>query len=66
MVISALQMIACSVQNFTSWKQAEVTMRDNIMFWPAVVLMVVEAVALVFLIVEWFRAKKEQKGENES
>ena len=41
-------------------------MRDNIMFWPAVVLMVVEAVALVFLIVEWFRAKKEQKGENES
>ena len=41
-------------------------MRDNVMFWPAVVLMVVEAAALVFLIAEWFRAKKEREGENES
>ena len=33
-------------------------MKDNIMFYPAVVLMVVEAVALVFLIVSWFRDKR--------
>lgn len=31
---------------------------ENIMFIPACVLMVVEAVALVFLITEWFKAKK--------
>ena len=64
MVISALQMIACSVRSFTSWRQVEVTMRGNIMFWPAVVLMVVEAAALIFLVREWKKAKKEQ-GEKE-
>ena len=37
-------------------------MRDNIMFWPAVVLMVVEAIALVFLISEWFKAKRNQRS----
>ena len=37
-------------------------MRDNIMFWPAVILMVVEAVALVFLIAEWFKAKRKQRS----
>ena len=36
-------------------------MRDNIMFWPAVVLMVVEAVALAFLILEWRKAKRSQR-----
>lgn len=35
-------------------------MRDNIMFYPAIVLMVVESAALVFLIVEWFKAKNEK------
>ena len=34
---------------------------ENIMFIPACVLMVVEAVALVFLISAWIKAKK---GEN--
>ena len=37
-------------------------MRDNIMFWPAVILMVVEAAALVFLIAEWFKAKRKQRS----
>lgn len=35
-------------------------MTDNIMFYPAIVLMIVEAGALVFLTVEWFKAKKEE------
>lgn len=39
-------------------------MVNKIMYTAANILMVVEAVALVFLIVEWFRAKKEQ-GEKE-
>ena len=34
-------------------------MTDNIMFYPAIVLMIVEAGALAFLIRAWFRAKKE-------
>lgn len=33
-------------------------MRDNIMYYPAIVLMIVEAAVLVFLIVEWIRAKR--------
>ena len=39
-------------------------MVDKVMDIAARILMVVEAAALVFLIVEWFRAKKEQ-GEKE-
>ena len=35
-------------------------MRDNIMFYPAIVLMAVEAVALVFLIWAWRDAKRKQ------
>ena len=38
-------------------------MRDNIMFYPAIVLMIVEAGALVFLIRAWFRAKKRRDDE---
>ena len=38
-------------------------MTDNIMYYPAIVLMIVEAGALVFLIVEWFRAKKENRDD---
>lgn len=34
------------------------TMEDNIMFIPAVILMIVEALALGFLIWAWFDAKK--------
>ena len=34
-------------------------MRDNIMFYPAIVLMIVEAGALAFLIRAWFAAKKQ-------
>ena len=33
-------------------------MKDNIMFIPAVILMVVEALALGFLTWEWFKAKR--------
>lgn len=34
-------------------------MRDNIMFIPAVILMIVEAAAFSFLVCAWFRAKRE-------
>ena len=34
-------------------------MKENIMFYPAIVLMIVEACAVAFLIRAWFRAKKE-------
>ncbi len=33
-------------------------MTDNIMFIPAIVLMVVEAGAMIFLIWAWFDAKR--------
>lgn len=33
-------------------------MKDNIMYYPAIVLMIVEAAALVFLISAWFRDKR--------
>lgn len=39
-------------------------MKDNIMFYPAVVLMVTEAVALVFLICAWCRDKRRAKDGN--
>ena len=38
-------------------------MRDNIMFYPAIVLMIVEAAALIFLIVEWVRAKRRSEDD---
>ena len=40
---------------------------ENIMFIPACVLMVVEAVAFAFLVWAWFDAKKKQGDcENEN
>lgn len=33
-------------------------MRDNIMFYPAIVLLIVEAAALAFLIWSWHAAKR--------
>ena len=33
-------------------------MKDNIMYYPAIVLMVVEVCALAFLIWAWFDAKR--------
>lgn len=33
-------------------------MRENIMFIPAIILMVVEAIALGFLVWAWFDAKR--------
>ena len=39
-------------------------MLDKIMYTIGNILMVVEAAALVFLIVEWFKAKKEQGDED--
>ena len=34
-------------------------MRDNVMFIPAIVLMVAEAAAFSFLVWAWFKAKRE-------
>ena len=38
-------------------------MRDNIMFIPACILMVVEALTLGFLTWSWCDAKRRQKDE---
>ena len=38
-------------------------MRDNIMFIPAVILMIVEALALGFLIWSWCDAKRRIEDE---
>ena len=38
-------------------------MKENIMFIPAVILMVVEALALGFLIWSWFDAKRRADNE---
>lgn len=32
-------------------------MKNNIMYYPSIVLMVVEAIAFVFLVWSWFKAK---------
>lgn len=34
---------------------------DNIMFYPSIVLMVVEVAAVVYLIRSWREAKREQR-----
>ena len=36
-------------------------MRDNIMFIPAIVLMIVEVIAVAFLVWAWFDAKRRNK-----
>jgi hypothetical protein len=36
-------------------------MKDNIMFYPAIVLVIVESAAAVFLIVEWIKAKRGKR-----
>ena len=38
-------------------------MRDNIMFIPACILMVVEAIAATFLVCSWRKAKRESKED---
>lgn len=38
-------------------------MKDNIMYYPAIVLMIVESLALGFLIRSWFDAKKKTEDE---
>jgi hypothetical protein len=35
-------------------------MRDNIMYYPAIVLMIVEAFAASFLVWAWFDAKRRK------
>lgn len=35
-------------------------MKDNIMYYPAIILMIVEAGALIFLITEWIKANKNK------
>ena len=35
-------------------------MKDNIMYYPAIVLMIIEASALIFLITEWIKANKNK------
>ena len=39
-------------------------MRENVMFIPAVILMIVEALALGFLIWAWFDAKRRNRDGN--
>ena len=39
-------------------------MRDNVMFIPAIVLMVMEALALGFLIWSWCDAKRRDRDGN--
>ena len=39
-------------------------MSDNIMFYPAIVLMLVEVGALAFLIRAWFRDKRRTEDGN--
>ena len=39
-------------------------MRDNIMYYPSIVLMIAEALALGFLIYAWFRDKRRYKDMN--
>ena len=34
-------------------------MKDNIMYYPAIILMFIEAGALIFLIREWIKATKK-------
>ena len=41
-------------------------MRENIMFIPAVILMVVETIALGFLIWSWFDAKRKTGVKNKT
>lgn len=38
-------------------------MKDNIMYYPSIVLMVAEVAAVIFLVTEWRKAKKKAKGE---
>ena len=35
-------------------------MKDNIMYYPAIVLVIIEAGALIFLITEWIKANKNK------
>ena len=35
-------------------------MKDNVMYYPAIVLMIIEAGALTFLITEWIKANKNK------
>ena len=39
-------------------------MRDNIMFIPACILMVVEAIAFTYLVLEWRKAKRRERDGN--
>ena len=35
-------------------------MKDNIMYYPAIVLMIIEVSALIFLITDWIKANKNK------
>lgn len=39
-------------------------MRNNIMYYPTIILMVVEALALGFLTWNWFDAKRRNRDGN--
>lgn len=41
-------------------------MTDNIMFYPAIILMVAEAGALIFLIWAWIKAKRMGEDDNQA
>jgi hypothetical protein len=38
-------------------------MKENIMYYPSIVLMIVEALALGFLVWSWFDAKRRMEDE---
>ena len=38
-------------------------MKDNIMYYPSIVVLVVDALVLGFLIYAWFRDKRRYKDE---
>ena len=57
--------MAWAMMGFATTEKGE-PMRDNIMFYPAIVLMIVEAAAAVFLIWEWFKAKRRNENEKNS
>ena len=62
-ILSAMvEVKTCMVSRWLNWLLLWGDfMKDNIMYYPAIVLMIVEASALIFLIIEWIKANKNNK-----
>ena len=61
----SLSMTAQGTMDSAIWEKGK-TMTDNIMFIPAIVVLVLEAVAFTFLVWSWFDAKRKGSEEDES